>query len=80
MMQMNNPLFQLINLMRSGKNPNAIIEQMAMSDPRVKQAKNMITGKSENELYQMVSNMCRERGTTPEEFARSFGIQIPSNR
>lgn len=80
MMPMNSPIFSIINMMRSGKNPNAIIEQLAMSDPRVKQVKQMVSGKSDRELYTMVSNMCRERGTTVEEFARSLGIQIPSNK
>lgn len=80
MIPMNSPLFSIVNMMRSGKNPGAIIEQLAMSDPRVKQVKQMVAGKSERELYTLVSNMCRERGTTAEDFARSLGIQIPSNR
>lgn len=80
MMPMNNPMFSVINMIRAGKNPGAIIEQLAMSDPRVKQAQQMISGKSEQELYNMVNNMCRERGTTLDDFARSLGIQIPSNR
>lgn len=77
---MNNPLFNVLGAIRSGRNPNMILQQIAMSDPRVSQARQMIAGKSEKELYQMVCNMCRERGTTPEELARSIGFQIPSNR
>lgn len=77
---LNNPVFSIISSIRSGRSPAAIIEQMAMADPRVRQAKQMISGKSEKELYQLVSNMCHERGTTPEELARSIGFQIPSNR
>lgn len=80
MMQMNNPVLSIIGAVRSGKSPVAVLEQLAMSDPRVNQAKQMISGKSEQELYQMVSNMCRERGTTPEELARSIGFTISSNR
>lgn len=80
MLQMNNPMISVVNLIRSGKSPVSVLEQLAMSDPRVNQARQMLSGKSERELYQMVSNMCRERGTTPEELARSIGITIPSNR
>ena len=80
MIPMNSPAFSIINMIRSGKTPNAVIEQLVMTDPRVRQAKKAISGKSEQELYSMVANMCKERGTTVEDFARSVGIQIPSNR
>ena len=80
MMQMNNPVLNVVGMIRSGKSPNYILQQLALSDPRVNQVKQMISGKSEQELYQMVCNMCKERGTTPEELARSIGFQIPSNR
>lgn len=69
MMPMNNmsQLFQKINMVMQ---TNAKARQIGQS----------IMNKPQNELEQFVRNMCRERGTTPEELARSLGIQIPSNR
>ncbi len=80
MMQMNNPVVLLANAMRSGGNAGALLQQMIAQNPRMRQAASMIQGKSQQQLQQMVINMCRERGTTPEDVARSLGIQIPSQR
>lgn len=77
---MNNPMMQMVGLLRSGKNPNAILQTMAMNDPQVRQVVQMMHGKSPDQLRQMANNMAAERGTTVEDIARQLGIQIPSNR
>lgn len=64
----------LVSLVRSGGNPSSIIQQMARKDPRVNQAMSAIQGKSSQQLEQMVRNMCREIGTTPEDYMRSMGL------
>lgn len=71
---MNNPVMALMNAVHSGANPNRIFQQMAMQDPRVYQARQMMAGKTPEQLRQICMNMCSERGTTPEEVARSLGI------
>lgn len=80
MMPMNNPMLQIMGLLKSGKNPNAILQTMAMNNPQVKQIMQMMNGKTPAQLEQMARNMAKERGTTIEDIARSMGIQIPSNR
>lgn len=77
---MNNNLMGLVQTMMGGGNPAGMIRQMAARDPRVAQAVQMLGGKSPQQLEQMVRNMCRERGTTPEDLARSMGFTIPNNR
>ena len=77
---MNNPMMQMMGLLRSGKNPNAILQTMAMNDPQVRQVMQMMHGKSPEQLRQMANNMAAERGTTVEDIARQLGVQIPSNR
>lgn len=69
MMPMNN-MGQLIQKINMVMQTNAKARQIGQS----------IMNKPQDELEQFVRNMCRERGTTPEELARSLGIQIPSNR
>lgn len=77
---MNNPMMQMMSLLRSGNNPNAILQTMAMNNPQVRQVMQMMHGKSPEQLRQMANNMAAERGTTVEDIARQLGIQIPSNR
>lgn len=79
-MMQNNPAFQLAAAMRRGQNPNAILQQMAMSDPRVAQAVQMIQGKSPQQLQEMTKNLARERGINIDDVARSLGISLPSQR
>lgn len=75
-MMMNNPIMALVNAARSGGNPMQLMQQMAMQDPRIAQAQQMIQGKSPQQLRQMAENMARERGTTVQDVARGLGINI----
>lgn len=75
-MMMNNPIMALVNAARSGGNPMQLMQQMAMQDPRIAQAQQMIQGKSPQQLRQMAENMARERGTTVQDVARGLGIRI----
>lgn len=80
MMQTNNPMLQMMGMLRSGRNPNAILQSMAMNNPQVRQVMQMMNGKTPEQLRQMANNMAAERGTTVEDIARQLGIQIPNNR
>lgn len=73
---MNNPIMALVNAARSGGNPMQLMQQMAMQDPRIAQAQQMIQGKSPQQLRTMAENMARERGTTVQDVARGLGIRI----
>lgn len=79
-MMMNDPMMMIMNVMRNGKDPRALIQQLASNDPRVRMAMQMVNGKSDKELEQIVRNMARERNIDIEHLARSMGIQIPSNK
>lgn len=75
-MMMNNPVMMLLNAARNGGNPMQLMQQMAMQDPRIAQAQQMMQGKSPQQLRQMAENMARERGTDLQSVARSLGIRI----
>lgn len=66
----------LLNAARSGGNPMKMIQQMAMQDPRIAQAQQMMQGKSPQQLRAMAENMASERGTTVQDVARGLGINI----
>lgn len=74
-MMTNNPIFNLINLARTGGNPMTLMQQMAGRDPRAQQALNMVQGKTPGQLRQMAENMAKERGTTIDEIARGLGLK-----
>lgn len=74
-MMTNNPIFNLINLARTGGNPMTLIQQMAGRDPRAQQALKMVHGKTPDQLRQMAENMAKERGTTIDEIARGLGLK-----
>lgn len=76
----NNPMLQLVSMMRSGHNPNALLGMLAQNNPQARQFMQMIDGKTSDQLKQMAKNMAAERGTTIEDVARQLGIQIPSER
>lgn len=73
---MNNPIMTLLNVARNGGNPMQLMQQMAMQDPRIAQAQQMMQGKSPQQLRQMAENMARERGTTVQDIAQRLGIRI----
>lgn len=54
----------------------AMIQSMIRNNPRARQFLQMFQNKTPQEKEQMVRNMCKERGTTPEDLARSLGLFI----
>ena len=80
MSTMNNPIMAVIQAMRQGQNPQAVLGRMARQDPRIAQSMQMLQGKNSAQLRTMAENMARERGTSVDEVARQLGIVIPSNR
>lgn len=71
---MNNPIMMLLNIARSGGNPMAAMQQMAQSNPQMRQAVQMMQGKSPAELQQMAQNIAKERGIDLNDFLRQMGI------
>lgn len=73
-MTMNNNLMGLVQMMRNGGNPMAMIQQMASRDPHMAQAMNIIGGKSPQQLREIAQNMAKERGTSVEQVGKQLGI------
>ena len=67
----NNPVVQLINTMRGGGNPDALVQQMLGNNQQLQQ---IVAGKSPDQLMQVAENMCRERGTSVDAVLKQFGI------
>ena len=67
----NNPMFQVINMMRNGGNPTALMQQLMNNNPQLQQ---IAAGKSPEQLMSIAENMCRERGTNVDAVLKQFGI------
>ena len=76
----NNPMMLAVEQMKRGMNPNAVLSQIARSNPQVNQMMKILNGKSEAELRQFAQNLAKERGVDLDNLMRSMGITIPSNR
>ncbi len=67
----NNPIIQLINTMRNGGNPDALVQQLIGANPQLQQ---IVAGKSPDQLMGIAENMCKERGTNIDDVLKQFGI------
>ena len=68
-----NPMFQLINTMRAGGNPQVLIQQMLGSNPQLQQ---VVAGKSPQQIMQTAETMCRERGISVNDVLKQYGITL----
>lgn len=80
MMPMNNPIFQIMQMARSGGNCGALLQQLAAQDPRVGQTLQMLNGKSPQEMQQIAQNMARERNIDLNQMLQQFGFTGASGK
>lgn len=73
---MNNPVMTILQMAQNGMTPMQALDKMAPQNSRFAQAKNLIYGKSPEQLQQIAENMAKQRGTSVEEIASRFGISI----
>ena len=76
-MRMSDPFSAILRNIQGGANPNALLGQIARSDPRAAQALQMLQGKNSDQLRTMAENMAKERGTSVDQIAQSLGIRLP---
>lgn len=73
---MNNQMMQLMQLMRTGGNPTALLQQMTGGNPMVNNLMQSMQGKSPDALRQMAMNIAKERGIDLNQFAQQFGMKL----
>lgn len=71
----NNPIVQLVNTVRGGADPNALIQQMIINHPQRAQIQRIVNGKTPDQLMGIAENMCKECGITIDDVLRQFGIE-----
>lgn len=71
----NNPIVQLINGLRGGGNPDALVQQMLDNHPQRDQISKIVGGKSGKEIMSTAENMCRECGVDIDNVLHQYGIE-----
>jgi len=67
-------LMSLVGALKSGGDPNALIQQAIRNHPQSDQIQQIVGGKSPDQLMSIAENMCRERGTSVDAVLKQFGI------
>lgn len=75
MMQMN-PM-QIIQAVQRGANPNQLTMQLAQSSPEIRQAMQLVSGKTPDQIQSMVYQRAREMGVDLNQLAQQWGVQLP---
>lgn len=73
----NNPMNQIMNALQQGVNPSQIAMQLAQNNPSVRQAMQLVNGKTPEQVRDMAFQMAKQRGVDLYQLARNMGIQLP---
>lgn len=71
-----NPLFQILQAVRSGHDPMPMMRQFAKQTPAFSYPLQMIEGKDVSSQRQAAFNMAKEYGIDLNQFASNFGLNI----
>ena len=71
-----NPM-QAIQAVQRGANPNQIIAQLAQNNPAVRQAMQLVNGKTPDQIRSMVQQRAQQLGVDLNQFEKQWGIKLP---
>lgn len=75
MMMPMNPL-QAIQALQKGANPNQLMMQLAQNNPAVRQAMQMVNGKTPDQIRDMAQQVARQRGVDLNQLMQTLGIRL----
>lgn len=71
-----NPM-QIFNAIAKSANPNQMLMQYANQNPAIREAMQMVNGKTPNQVKQMAESIAQQRGINLSVFMREMGIKMP---
>ena len=71
-----NPM-QLIQMLRNGGNPNQLIAMAAQRNPALRQAMQMVNGRTPEQVRDMAYDLAKQRGVDLNQLAQKLGIHLP---
>lgn len=75
MMMPMNPI-QTIQALQKGANPNQLMMQLVQQNPAVRQAVQMVNGKTPDQIRDMAQQMARQRGVDLNQLMQTLGIRL----
>lgn len=70
-----NPM-QVIQMLQRGANPNQLMMQLAQNNPAVRQAMQMVNGKTPDQIRDMAQQMAKQRGIDLDQLTQQLGIRL----
>lgn len=71
-----NPM-QVFNAIIKSTNPSQMLMQYAQQNPAIREAMQMVNGKTSDQVWQMAESIAKQRGINLTTFMREMGIQMP---
>lgn len=71
-----NPM-QLIQMLQNGGNPNQLIAMAAQRNPALRQAMQMVNGRTPEQVRDMAYDLAKQRGVDLNQLAQRLGIRLP---
>lgn len=66
----------IMAMARGGGSPQQVLGQLAQQNPQLRDAMQLLSGKSQQQQMQLLRNMAAERGVSLEQIARQMGIRM----
>lgn len=70
-----NPMRMITDQFMRGFSPAAIVDRIG--GPQARQAREIISGKSEDQLREIATNMAAQRGVDLDRLANQLGVRLP---
>lgn len=71
-----NPM-QIIQAVQRGANPNQIMNQLVQSNPAMRQAAQLMSGKTPDQIRSMVQQRAQQLGFDLSQIEKQWGIRLP---
>lgn len=71
-----NPM-QIIQAVQRGANPNQIMNQLVQSNPAMRQAAQLMSGKTPDQIRDMVQQRAQRMGVDLNQIEKQWGIRLP---
>lgn len=71
-----NPL-QLIQMLKGGGNPHQLIMHAAQHNPALRQAMQMVNGRTPEQIRGLAYQLAQQRGIDLNQLAQTLGVKLP---
>lgn len=72
-----NPVVMLAQIMKSGGNPQKLIQNMMSQNPQIKGVLDMMQNGNTQGLQEMAVQMSQKTGVSIEDMAKQIGLDMP---